>query len=95
VSDPYLLYLANKNNTKNDYVQKHKFRQYTKKKKKERKKKREEILLEMCVGSLDHLDNCKSFGVFNIFKSMFNTYYIISLHMLIHIVNYCFREKTS
>jgi hypothetical protein len=25
----------------------------------------------MCVGSLDHLDNCKSFGVFNIFKSMF------------------------
>ena len=20
----------------------------------------------MCVGSLDHLDNCKSFGVFNI-----------------------------
>ena len=24
----------------------------------------------MCVGSLDHLDNCKSFGVFNIFKSM-------------------------
>jgi hypothetical protein len=25
----------------------------------------------MCVGSLDHLDNCKSVGVFNIFKSMF------------------------
>jgi len=25
----------------------------------------------MCVGSLDHLDNCKSFGVFNIFKSMY------------------------
>jgi hypothetical protein len=24
----------------------------------------------MCVGSLNHLDNCKSFGVFNIFKSM-------------------------
>ena len=23
----------------------------------------------MCVGSLDHLDNCKSFGVFNIFKT--------------------------
>jgi len=20
----------------------------------------------MCIGSLDHLDNCKSFGVFNI-----------------------------
>ena len=40
-------------------------------KKKKRKKKREEILLEMCVGSLDHLDNCKFFGVFNMFKSMF------------------------
>jgi len=26
--------------------------------------------LEMCFGSLDHLDNCKSFGAFNIFKSM-------------------------
>ena len=26
--------------------------------------------MEMCVGSLNHLDNCKSFGVFNIFKSM-------------------------
>ena len=26
--------------------------------------------MEMCVGSLDHLDNCKSFRVFNIFKSM-------------------------
>ena len=24
----------------------------------------------MCVGSFDHLDNCKSFGVFNIFKSV-------------------------
>jgi hypothetical protein len=22
----------------------------------------------MCVSSLDHLDNCKSFGVFNIFN---------------------------
>jgi sRNA-binding regulator protein Hfq len=21
----------------------------------------------MCVGSLDHVDNCKSFGIFNIF----------------------------
>jgi hypothetical protein len=41
-----------------------------------RKKKREEILLEMCVGSLDNLDNCKSFGVFNIFKSMFKNGYI-------------------
>jgi hypothetical protein len=30
----------------------------------------------MCVGSLDHLDNCKSFGVFNIFKSMFKNCYI-------------------
>ena len=30
----------------------------------------------MCVGSLDHLDNCKSFGVFNIFKSMFENGYI-------------------
>ena len=30
----------------------------------------------MCVGSLDHLDNCKSFGVFNIFKSMFKNGYI-------------------
>ena len=29
----------------------------------------------MCVGSLDHLDNCKSFGVFNIFKSMFKNSY--------------------
>ena len=28
----------------------------------------------MCVGSLDHLDNCKSFGVFNIFKSMLGVY---------------------
>jgi hypothetical protein len=25
----------------------------------------------MFVGSIDHLDNCKSNGVFNIFKSMF------------------------
>ena len=25
----------------------------------------------MCVGSLDQLDNCKSFRVFSIFKSMF------------------------
>jgi hypothetical protein len=41
------------------------------------KKKREEILLERCVGSLDHLDNCKSFGVFNIFKSMFKNGYIL------------------
>ena len=32
----------------------------------------------MCVGSLDHLDNCKSFGVFNIFKSMFKNGYISS-----------------
>ena len=32
-------------------------------------------LLEMCVGSLNHLDNCKSFGVFNIFnnKPLFQT----------------------
>jgi len=30
----------------------------------------------MCVGSLDHLENCKSFGVFNIFKSMFKNSYI-------------------
>ena len=30
----------------------------------------------MCVGSLDHLDNCKSFGVFNIFTSMFKNSYI-------------------
>jgi hypothetical protein len=36
-----------------------------------KKRKENKILLEMCVGSLDHLDNCKSFGVFNIFKSMF------------------------
>jgi hypothetical protein len=34
------------------------------------------MLLEMCVGSLDHLDNCKAFGVFNIFKSMFKNGYI-------------------
>ena len=33
----------------------------------------------MCVGSLDQLDNCKSFGVFDIFKSMFkNTVVIFS-----------------
>ena len=37
-----------------------------------RKKKK-----KMCVGSLDHLDNCKSFGVFNIFKSMFKNGYIL------------------
>ena len=30
----------------------------------------------MCVGSLDHLDNCKSFGVFNIFKSIFKNSHI-------------------
>ena len=28
-----------------------------------KEKKRKEILLEMSVGSLDHLDNWKSFGV--------------------------------
>ena len=36
-----------------------------------KEKKGEEIFLKMCVGSLDHLVNCKSFGGFNIFKSMF------------------------
>jgi hypothetical protein len=37
----------------------------------------------MCVGSSDHLDNCKSFGVFNIFKSMFkNSYMLYLLDML-------------
>jgi hypothetical protein len=35
----------------------------------------------MCVGSLDHLDNCKSFGVFNIFKSMFENGYIFYILM--------------
>jgi hypothetical protein len=29
-----------------------------------KEKKRKEILLEMSVGSLDHLDNWKSFGVY-------------------------------
>jgi ABC-type lipoprotein release transport system permease subunit len=33
----------------------------------------------MCVGSLDHLDNCKSFRVFNIFKSMSKNSYIYLL----------------
>ena len=31
----------------------------------------------MCVGSFDHLDNCKSFGVFNVFKSMFKNTNVI------------------
>ena len=31
----------------------------------------------MCVGSLDHLDNCKSFGVFNIFKTMFKNTHVV------------------
>jgi hypothetical protein len=35
----------------------------------------------MCVGSLDHLDNCKSFGVFNIFKSMFKNSYIFLIYV--------------
>ena len=30
-------------------------------------------------GSLDHFDNCKSFGVFNIFKSMFKNGYIFCI----------------
>ena len=30
----------------------------------------------MCVGSLDHLDNCKSFGFFNIFKSVFQNSFL-------------------
>jgi hypothetical protein len=42
---------------KNDYIQKHKIRQYTKKKRIKKKEKRINIL-EMCVGSLDH---CLSF----------------------------------
>jgi len=34
----------------------------------------------MCVGSLDHLDNCKSLGVFNIFKNMFkNSYFFLDM----------------
>ena len=44
-----------------------------------KEKKGEKILLEMCVGSLDHLDNCKSFGVFNIFKSMFKNSFLDTL----------------
>jgi hypothetical protein len=36
----------------------------------------------MCVGSLDHLDNCKSFGVFNIFKSMFKNIVIFSWYVV-------------
>ena len=47
------------------FIQKHRFRQYTK------KKKREERRGEMCVGAGEHVDNSKSFGVFNIFESMF------------------------
>jgi hypothetical protein len=35
-----------------------------------KEKKRELIHLEMCVGFVDHLDNCESFGVFDIFKNM-------------------------
>ena len=38
----------------------------------------------MCVGSLDHLDNCKSFGVFNIFKSMFKNGYMFSVRIKGH-----------
>ena len=45
-------------------------------KKRIKKKEKRINTLEMCVGSLDHLDNCKSFGVFNIFKSMFENGYI-------------------
>jgi hypothetical protein len=41
-----------------------------------KKKEKRRNILEMCVGSLDHLDNCKSFEVFNIFKSMFENGYI-------------------
>jgi hypothetical protein len=44
--------------------------------KKKKKKEKRINTLEMCVGSLDHLDNSKSFGVFNIFKSLFNNSYI-------------------
>ena len=35
----------------------------------------------MCVDSLDHLDNCKSFRVFNIFKSMFKNSYIFLIYV--------------
>jgi hypothetical protein len=38
--------------------------------------------LELRVGSLEHLDNCKSFGVFNLFKSMFKNGYNIILTQL-------------
>ena len=43
--------------------------------KKKNKEKRINTFGDVC-GSLDHLDNCKSFGVFNIFKSMFKNSYI-------------------
>ena len=49
--------------------------------------------LEMCVGSLDHLDNCKSFGVFNIFnisvpldlKVTWHTMLIVNIYALLKI----------
>jgi len=37
----------------------------------------------MCVGSLDHLDNCKSFEVFNIFKSMSKNNCIFLIHLYV------------
>ena len=40
-----------------------------------KKEKRMNTFGDVC-GSLDHLDNCKSFRVFNIFKSMFKNCYI-------------------
>jgi hypothetical protein len=43
----------------------------------------------MCVGSLDHLDNCKSFGVFNIFKNMFKNSYICLIWMLSNVSCNC------
>ena len=43
---------------------------------KKQKKEKRINTFGMCVGSLDHLDNSKSFGVFDIFKSMSKNDYI-------------------
>jgi hypothetical protein len=52
-----------------------------------REKKREKRINTFGdVGSFDHLDNCKSFGVFNIFKSMFKNR---SYHFIAHVNPYC------
>ena len=39
----------------------------------------------MCVGSSAHLDNCKSFGVFDIFKSMFKNSLLVVTEILANV----------